>query len=425
VRVDRIKLVLKGGRVVVDRFEDPPVRVDIAINEEGRIARIAPHVECEGAEVWDLGGLLVLPGLVDIHQHLDKTRTARYADNPSGTLAGAIEVFSAYAMRASQEDIAERAHRTIEACIARGTVGIRSHANVDHKWGLGAVKALVELRSRMQDRIRLQVVAFLSGGALGVSISEAGRLAEEALDEGADAIGGAPDFSEHPEEFIDMLFDVAVRHGCPLDLHVDETLNPEARLLAHVARRTIERGLEGQVVVSHCCSLSAMPPGAALAIVELVARARVGVVTLPATNLFLQGREAPLLPPRGLTRIRELLEAGVPVAYASDNIQDPFNPVGTGDLLEVGRWMFLSAQLPSELLPYVYAMGSTVPAQLMRLGEDYGMREGAYADLLILDAKDAADAIASGPLNRTVLFHGRHVAGPSYRDPLSNGRSLE
>lgn len=422
----RIKSVLKGGRVVLgDRFEDPPVRVDIAIDEEGRIAHIAPHVEYEGAEVWDLGGHLVLPGLVDIHQHLDKTRTARYSDNPSGTLAGAIETFSAYAPRASQEDIAERAQRTIEACIARGTVGIRSHANVDHKWGLSAVEALVELRSRMRKRIRLQVVAFLTSGALGVSISEARRVAEKALDEGADAIGGAPDFSEHPEKFIDMLFDVAVRNGCPLDLHVDETLNPEARLLAHVARRTMEHGLEGQVVVSHCCSLSAMPLDAAWAIIELVARARIGVVTLPATNLFLQGREALVLPPRGLTRIRELHEAGIPVAYASDNIQDPFNPVGTGDLLEVGRWMFLSAHLPSEFLPHVYAMGSTIPAQLMRLGGDYGIREGAYADLLILDAEDVADAIASGPLNRTVLFHGRHVAGPSYRAPRSNKRSLE
>ena len=133
-------------------------------------------------------------------------------------------------------------------------------------------------------------------------------------------------------------------------------------------------------------------------------------MTLPAANLFLQGRQATKLAPRGLTRVTELQAAGVPVAAASDNIQDPFVPSGSGDLLEIARWALLAGHLGSNDLPRAFEMVTSVPAKLMGF-EDHGLREGARADLLIAQAEDPADLVASGPLARTVLVNGRVVAG--------------
>ena len=135
------------------------------------------------------------------------------------------------------------------------------------------------------------------------------------------------------------------------------------------------------------------------------------MITLPAANLFLQGRGASSLPPRGLTRVRELLAAGVPVAAASDNIQDPFIPTGSGDLLEVARWTLLSSHLGLTEHQTAFDMVSCVPASMIGLGSDWGIHRGARADLLIADAEDPGDLVATGPINRAVLVAGRLVAG--------------
>ncbi|MDR7487159.1 MAG: amidohydrolase family protein [Armatimonadota bacterium] len=405
----RYPLVLRGGRIAGDPTA-PPRSLDVAVGPDGRIHEMAPRLPARGVDEWDLRGRLVMPGLVDVHQHLDKCLTARAVPNPSGTLAGAIMGFQEYAGRAGREEILHRAARVAEACLARGTVAIRTHANVDDVWGLRAVEALVELRARLRARLRLQVVALVGGAPLATETARG--LLEEALEAGADVVGGVPALASEPERYLDMLFAVAVRRDRPLDLHVDETLDPACRYLAGVARRTREHRLAGRVVAGHCCSLAALPPEEAAPIIEAVADAGVGVVTLPASNLFLQGRGAGILAPRGLTRVADLLRAGVPVAYASDNIQDPFTPVGSGDLLEIGRWTLLAAQLPADGLGQVVAMGTTVPAAMMGMATDYGLRPGAHADLLVLDAADAADALCTGPAVRTVFVGGRHVAGP-------------
>ncbi|MGQ0569646.1 MAG: amidohydrolase family protein [Armatimonadota bacterium] len=413
-------LMLRGGRVAqTDGTAGEPGRLDIAIGADGRIHRLDRALHTRGAEEWDLQGRLIMPGLVDVHQHLDKSRTARSIANPSGTLLGAIQGFEAFAQEASREDILRRAERTAEACLARGTVAIRSHVNVDPAWGLRGVEALVELRERLRHRLRLQVIVLVASSDARLSTAAGRELLEAALAAGADVVGGAPAFTADPLQFLEMLFEVAVRHDRPLDLHIDETLDPAARHLEQVTRLTERLGLAGRVVAGHCCSLGALARDEAQPIMDAVARAGVGIVTLPACNLFLQGRDASALPPRGLTRVADLLAAGVPVAYGSDNIQDPFNPVGSGDMLEVGRWTFLAGHLPVDALPRLVAMGSSVPASFMGLDAEYGIREGAYADLLIVDAEDPVEALMSGPLERTVLFHGQHVAGPRYARHLS------
>ncbi len=399
-------LLLRGGRLAGHEKS-----LDLLIGESGKIDRLAPGIEAgSGIKIIDLKGRLVVPGLVDAHQHLDKTRTLRTVPNPQGTLYGAIEAFGHYAAGMSAEDVAARAERTMAACLARGTVAIRSHANVDPEARLRGVEALVGVRSRWRSRMRLQVVAFVTAGA-----TKAGAPAREWLDEaialGADVVGGTPAYADNPMAFLDMLFDAAERHAKPIDLHLDEHLDATRTQFDAVIERTRAHSMAGKVVASHCSALSALEPREAARVIEGFAAAGIGVVTLPAANLFLQGRDAARLPPRGLTRIAELQNAGVPVASASDNIQDPFVPSGSGDLLEIARWALLAGHLGSNDLGKAFEMISSVPARLLGFSEDYGIRVGARADLLLTEAADPADLVASGPLARTVLVAGRVVAG--------------
>lgn len=399
-------LLLRGGRAA---GHDKPL--DLLIGESGKIERLAPGIEAgSGIKIIDLKGRLVVPGLVDAHQHLDKTRTLRKVPNPQGTLYGAIEAFGRYAAGMNAEDVAARAERTMAACLARGTVAIRSHANVDPEARLRGVEALVGVRSRWRSRMRLQVVAFVTAGATKAGVPARAWL-EEAIALGADVVGGTPTYADDPVAFLDMLFDAAERHAKPIDLHLDEHLDATRTQFDAVIERTRAHGMAGKVVASHCSALSALEPREAARVIEGFAAAGIGVVTLPAANLFLQGRDATKLPPRGLTRVAELQSAGVPVASASDNIQDPFVPSGTGDLLEIARWALLAGHLGSNDLGTAFEMVSSVPARLLGFGEDYGIRVGARADLLVAEATDAADLVAGGSLARTVLVAGRVVSG--------------
>jgi cytosine/creatinine deaminase len=393
-------LLLRNARI--------PQPVDLLIGDGGRIERIAPAIQANVKSV-DLGGRFVAPGLIDAHQHLDKTRTRAEVPNPKGTLLGAIEAFRSYAARMSAEDITARAERTVAACLERGTVAIRSHANVDPEAKLKGVQALVALRERVRERIRVQVVAFLTGGATKAD-APAREWLEESLRMGADVVGANPNHADKPLEFLDMVFDVAERHGKPIDLHLDEHLDAGRTWFHAVAERTRAHGMAGKVVASHSSALSALDPAEAARVIEALASAGIGVVTLPAANLFLQGREAAKLTPRGLTRVTELQKAGVVVAAASDNIQDPFVPPGSGDLLEIARWTLMAAHLGWNDLDRAFEMVTSAPARLLGY-EDYGVKVGARADLLIAAADDAHDLVASGPLARTVLVNGRVVAG--------------
>lgn len=397
-------LLLRRARVA---GHDQPV--DILIADSGRIERVAPDI---GADVraFDLREKLVVPGLVDAHQHLDKTRTLRSVPNPEGTLLGAIKAFSRYASKMSAEDIAQRAERTVAASLERGTVAIRTHANVDPECRLRGVEALVALRGRLRDRMRIQVVAFLTGGGTKAS-APGGEWLDRAMQMGADVVGLNPNHADRPLEVLDMAFAVAERHGKPIDFHLDEHLDADRTYFLEVAKRTRAHGMAGKVVASHSSALSALEQADAQRVIDAFAKAGIGVVTLPAANLFLQGRDATKLAPRGLTRVIELQRAGVTVAAASDNIQDPFVPPGTGDLLEIARWALLAGHLGSNDLGRAFEMITDAPARLMGLGGDYGVKAGARADLLIAQAEDAADLVASGPLARTVLVNGRVVAG--------------
>jgi cytosine deaminase len=407
----RRPLILRGGRVL--RFSaDAPEALDIRIGADGRIAEVGPSLPAGDAEILAVDGQLVLPGLVDMHQHLDKSRTRALLDNPSGTLAGASAAYRELAPSITKEQMIARAKATVEACSAYGTVAIRSHTNIDPQSGVRGVEAMVALREACSSRMRIQIVGHITSGATSM-LPESEVWLRQAIDLGIDAIGGVPAFSSEPRALLKLLFDFAERSGLPLDMHIDEHLDAGRAMFSEIAEMTRAYGLAGRVVAGHSSALSAMPPDEAKRTIGELHEAGVGIVTLPAANLFLQGRDAERLPPRGLTRVRELLAAGIPVAAASDNIQDPFVPTGTGDLLEIARWTLLAAQFGLSDLRQVFEMVSSVPAQMIGLGADWGIRKGARADLLIARAETIDDLVASGALERTVMIEGRVVSQSS------------
>ena len=407
----RRPVMIRGGRVL--RFGAAALEaLDIKIGGDGRIAEIGPSLPDGDAEILAVDGQLVLPGLVDMHQHLDKSRTRALLDNPSGTLTGASAAYRALAPSITKEQMIARARRTVEACSAYGTIAIRSHTNIDPQTGVRGVEAMVALREECAGRMHIQIVGHVTSGATSM-LPESEAWLGQAIELGIDAIGGVPAFSSEPIALLKLLFDCAERSGLPLDMHIDEHLDAGRAMFSEIAKMTKAYGMAGRVVAGHSSALSAMPPDEAKRTIDELREAGVGIVTLPAANLFLQGRDADRLPPRGLTRVRELLAAGVPVAAASDNIQDPFVPTGTGDLLEIARWTLLAGQFGLSDLRQMLEMVSSVPAEMIGLGADWGIREGARADLLIARADTIDDLVASGALERTVMIEGRVVFSTS------------
>ncbi|HEY2184427.1 MAG TPA: amidohydrolase family protein, partial [Xanthobacteraceae bacterium] len=216
-----ISLILKGGRVLRPGA-NAPEPLDIAIGRDGRIVAVAPALADVSAEsTLDLADKLVVPGLVDAHQHLDKSRTRRLVENSAGTLEGASAAYRSFAATATRADISARAARTLDICLGHGTVAIRNHTNIESDSGLRAIEAMIELRERCRGRMTLQVVAHLTGDAPR-RLDAARQWLAAAIAAGAAAIGGVPQYADEPLRFLDVLFEFAEQSGLPLDMHIDE-----------------------------------------------------------------------------------------------------------------------------------------------------------------------------------------------------------
>lgn len=389
------------------RLEDEAL-VDIAL-EGGRIVAIGQKLPIAGLEERDLAGRTVLPGLVEAHCHVDKNLTIDRVGNASGTLLEAIERWIAFKPNLTKSDYLERGARGLEMAIAAGTTTLRTHVDVDAN-GFAALEALLELKSRYSDALEIQIVALGAPGLGGAPLEAMIR----ALELGADVVGGCPAIHADPMAEVAAALDLASRFDKPADLHVDENERPDSLSLEMLADETIKRGLEGRVTAGHCCSLDFMDQRAADRVMDKVARARINIVTLPACNLNLQGRGMHPTP-RGLTRVKELLARGVNVVIGSDNVQDPFHPVGNYDLLHAANIAAMAAQMTSrdELLETI-RMVTNRPAQALGL-EGYGLFEGARADLIVLDAHSRIASVTELPQRLAVFKAGRLVSSTSLK----------
>ena len=377
---------------------------------DGRVRAVGAEVDAApSAELnrWDLQGRLVLPGLVEIHAHLDKTYSA--IDNLDGTLGGAIESFRRIAARRSLAEVERNAVRGVEAALTHGVTKLRSHLNLRTRQDLPVIEVMQGVRRRFRACMDLQFVAMAS-----FEEPDSGALLDEAVALGVDLVGGAPALAERPGACVDAALAAAAARDLPLDLHIDETEAPTSTTLARLAAQKQAVGFSLPVTAGHCCALGFQPLTQARETMAAVAAAGIRVAALPACNLTLQGR-GHWPPPRGMAPVAELMGHGVVVAAGSDNVRDPFNPFGDYDPLRSAQLCAMVGQLTSAAaLPAALDL-VTRNAALAFDGGDARVVDGAPADLVVLDERDPLAAIASPPMRLATFKAGRLVVRSELR----------
>ncbi|MGH6891557.1 MAG: cytosine deaminase, partial [Dongiaceae bacterium] len=311
--------------------------IDIAV-AGGRIVEVRPEIDAAARETIDAGGLLVTPPFVDSHFHMDSTLSlGKPRLNESGTLLEGIRIWGELKPELTAEAIKERALQYCRWAIARGTLAIRSHVDVcDDR--LLAVEALIEVRREMRPWLDLQLVAFPQDGFLRSAKARENLI--RALDRGVDVVGGIPHFERTMAEgaaSVGALCEIAAQRGLLVDMHCDETDDPLSRHVESLAHETQRLGLQGRVTGSHLTSMHSMDNYYVSKLIPLMAEARVSAVANPLINITLQGRHDTYPKRRGMTRVPELLAAGVPVAFGHDCVMDPWYSLGSADMLEVAH----------------------------------------------------------------------------------------
>lgn len=381
--------------------------VTLSVRIDGEtVVEVGPGlVVVAGEAVVDGGGGLLTESLVETHAHLDKAYLAELIPNPTGDLMGAITAMIANRHVMTVENTIERAERAVRTMVRNGVTTIRTHADVTEENGLTSVEALLEVRRRTADIVDLQIVALLGWPVTGSRGETHRKLAREAVGMGVDIIGGCPHLDEDAFLANAELVDLAGELDVPLDLHADEHTDADRTSLVDLAERVLASGFDRGVTASHCVSLGMQDVDSQRLTAGKLAEARVAVVALPQTNLFLQGRDMQSAMPRGLTAVKHLRDAGVRVAAGSDNLQDPFNPIGRGDPLDAAGLMILTAHLlPDDALASVTSVARTVVGAPLA-----GPIVGARADLMVTPVSSVREMLATCAPRTFVVRRGRVV----------------
>ena len=398
-----IDLLLRGGRPV---GEDSPRDLGV---DGGRL--VAVDASTEAGEVIELGGRLVTPPLVEPHIHLDAVLTVgQPRPNVSGSLFEGIAVWAERTPSLTVDDVRTRAGLALRWQLANGVQHVRSHVDVcDPR--LTALHALAELRDEARGLIDLQLVAFPQQGIF--SFPGGKDLMRRAVEQGADVVGGIPHYEltrEDGVESVRFAFALADEYGLRVDIHCDETDDDHSRFIEVMVAETIRRGMSGRVTASHTTAMHSYNPAYAARLVTNIARAGLHMVTNPLDNAVLQGRfdTGPIR--RGHTRVKQLQAAGVNVCIGHDSIMDPWYPLGYGDPLQAAFVLAHLGQLSGDAeLPRLVEMITVNPAAALGI-EDYGLREGDPADLVVFDAPTDVDALRLVAPRYLVLRSGRVVA---------------
>ncbi|WP_018931886.1 amidohydrolase family protein [Gracilibacillus lacisalsi] len=361
----------------------------------------------------DLEGRIVLPSFVDIHTHLDKAFSLQAVPNKTGTLFEAIRNYSERAHLFTKEEIKQRVRREAIQSLSFGTTHIRSHVNFEMdtsvQLAIDNLQAVIEVKEELKDFIDIQIVPMFS--KLIQRTDQEFAVIEEAIQLGVDGIGGAPHLIDFPAENIEIAMQLAIKHGKFVDLHVDENDDPAVCTIEELISKTAKYQLEGYVTAGHLCSLAAMEQMKADHIMEGIRRHQIHAVTLPGANMYLQGRQDSGIIRRGVTRIKELIDHGVSIATASDNVNDPFHPFGCGDMVQIGLLTAYAAHLASEEeLLHVLKMMTTIPGRIYGL-EHHNTKENAPANFVMTDAKDIYELFGTIAPTRYVFTKNRWLNG--------------
>ncbi len=379
--------------------------------QDGRIAEVTEGLHAPAHETVDAGGLLLSPPFVDAHFHMDSTLSyGQPRVNESGTLLEGIALWGELKPTLQHGAIVERALAYCDWAVARGLLAIRSHVDTSDP-SLLPVHALMEVKRRVAPYLDLQLVAFPQDGVL----RSPGGLANltRALDLGVDVVGGIPHFERtmaQGAESVRILCELAAERGKRVDMHCDESDDPHSRHVETLAFETQRLGLHGRVVGSHLTSMHSMDNYYVSKLIPLMAEAQLGVVANPLINITLQGRHDTYPKRRGMTRVPELLGAGITVAFGHDCVMDPWYGGGSADMLESAHMGLHVAQMTSQsAMRQCFEAVTVHPAKLLGL-EGYGIAPGCNADLVLLHAQDPVEAIRLRATRLAVWRRGRQVA---------------
>ncbi|HYX04134.1 MAG TPA: amidohydrolase family protein [Reyranella sp.] len=384
--------------------------VDVGV-QAGRIAAVEPRLQAEAGETIDAGGLLLTPPFVDAHFHMDATLSVGLPRrNKSGTLLEGIALWGELKPLLTQQAMVERALAYCDWAVARGLLAIRSHVDVcDPR--LLAVDAMLEVKRRVAPYIDLQLVAFPQDGVY--RSPGAMKLMKEALRRGVDVVGGIPHFERTMEAgraSVRALCELAVEQGRLVDMHCDETDDPLSRHVETLAAETVRLGLQGRVTGSHLTSMHSMDNYYVSKLIPLMAEAELGVVANPFANMVLMGRHDTYPKRRGMTRVPELMAAGLTVALGHDSVMDPWYGLGSGDMLDVAHMAIHVAQMTSlDGMAACFGAVTENAARLLHL-DGYGLVPGAKANMVLLEAQDPVEAIRLRATRLKVIRRGKVIA---------------
>ncbi|HEV7255221.1 MAG TPA: amidohydrolase family protein [Mesorhizobium sp.] len=403
-------LIVKGGTLPDGR------KADIGISGE-TIAAIEPRIDAEAGRVIDATGDLVAPPFVDPHFHMDATLSYGIPRiNASGTLLEGIALWGELKPLLTHEAVAERALRYCDWAVSMGLLAIRTHVDTcDDR--LLAVEALLDVKKQVAPYLDLQLVAFPQDGFYRSASARENTI--RALDLGVDVVGGIPHFERTMEDgrrSVTELCEIAAERGLRVDMHCDETDDPQSRHIEQLAYETQRLGLGGRVNGSHLTSMHSMDNYYVSKLLPLIAEAEVSACPNPLINIVIQGRHDTYPKRRGLTRVSEMLRHGIRVGWGQDCVLDPWYPLGTADMLDVAFMGLHVAQMtsPSDMQK-CFDMVTVENAAIMGL-DDYGLEVGRKASLVVLDAGGSVEAIRLRAERLYVIARGKVVAERPKRD---------
>lgn len=381
-------LLVRGARLPGTGRDGPTVDIGVAA---GRFAAVAPCLDADAGEAVEAGGRLLSPGFVETHIHLDKTCVVDRCACEEGRAHRAMERVSSVKHTFTVEDVAERAARTLERCITHGTTLMRTHAEVDPKVGLRGFEGVRSLVERYAWAIDIEICVMPQEGLTDNPGTD--ELMVAALESGATVVGAAPSYDTDPAAQIRRVFELARRYGLDIDMHLDSGNTAEHLDLLLVCDLAERHGWQGRVAIGHATKLSVMLPDRLKEIAGRLRDAGVAVAVLPSTDLWLGGRDQEWGVRRNVADANALSRMGVLCSLSSNNILNPFTPMGDGQLIRQANLYANTVQRASpEELEAVWRMFTADSARLMRR-KDHGIAPGNPADFVLVDAPSEVDAL--------------------------------
>ncbi len=381
----------------------PPTDIGVTY---GRIVAIEPALQADGP-AFDAEGCLVCGGFVETHIHLDKSNIIDRCPPAEGRQPNSMQRVAAVKQTFTVEDVYERASRTLEKCIKHGATRMRTHLELDGGVEMRSFEAIEQLRRDYAWAIDIEVCVFPQEGLTNNPRSD--QLLVEGLRRGAQVIGAAPNYDPDHTGQVHRVFDLAREFDVDIDMHLDSGNSPEAMDIHLVCELTEKYRLGGRVAVGHMCKLSTMPVANLRALAKRIADAGVAVTVLPATELFMMGRDQEFNVRRGVADVNLLVECGVNCSLSTNNVLNPFTPFGDASLLRMANLQANVCQISgTQRLRECFAMLTERSARLMNL-QDYGIGIGNPADIVVLDAMSPEQAVAEITPPLAVFKRGRRT----------------